>query len=99
MPNTNDEIVIFATARALPGKEADLAKALRDVATPTLTPPGCLGFTLYRTDDGSTILAFERWASKADHQGHIHGEHVRRLMEKFDGILAGAPVITEMRSL
>ena len=91
--------MIFATAHALSGKEADLANALRDVAKQTLAQPGCLGFTLYCSEDGSTITAFERWVSKADHQRHIHGEHVRELMGKFNGILTGAPVITEMKPL
>jgi quinol monooxygenase YgiN len=92
-----DEIVIFATARARPGKEADLAKALREVSAPTLAQPGCLGFTLYASDDGATFTAFERWASKADHERHIQGDHVRELIGKFDGILAAPPAINEMK--
>jgi quinol monooxygenase YgiN len=99
MSNTTAEIAIFATACALPGKEADLAMALRDVAAPTLAQPGCLGFCLYGSEDGSMITAFERWASKMDHQRHIQGAHVRELMGRFDGILAGAPVVIEMKPL
>jgi quinol monooxygenase YgiN len=99
MPHTLDEVAIFATARALPGKEAELAKALNEAAAPTRAQPGCLEFTLYRSEDGRTISAFERWASKADHQNHIQGKHVQELMGKFKGILAGAPVLTEMRPL
>jgi quinol monooxygenase YgiN len=99
MSNTTAEIAIFATARALPGKEADLAKALRDVAAPTLAQPGCLGFCLYGSEDGSMITAFERWASRMDHHRHLQGAHVSELMARFNGILAGAPTITEMKPL
>jgi quinol monooxygenase YgiN len=95
----DNELVIFATARAIPGKESELERALRDVAKPTLAQPGCLGFELYRSQDGTTITAFERWASKADHAGHIQGAHVQELIGKFNGILAAVPVISEMRRL
>jgi quinol monooxygenase YgiN len=99
MSERPEEIVIFATARAAPGMEAALEQALRDVADPTLAQPGCLGFELYRSKDGSTITAVERWTSKADHERHIQGAHVQELLEKFDGILVSAPTISEMEGL
>jgi quinol monooxygenase YgiN len=98
-PKTN-EIVIFATARAKPGKEADLEKALRDAAEPTRAQRGCLQFELYRSEqDPGTITAFERWASIADHERHINGEHVKILMSKFESILASPPEIVLMKPL
>jgi quinol monooxygenase YgiN len=55
------EIVVLATAKAKPGKEADLEQALRDVAAPTRAQRGCLQFELYRSaQDPAAITAFER---------------------------------------
>ena len=99
MTTKSNELVVFATARAVPGKEAALVKALQEASAPTLAQPGCLGFSLYGTADGSTITAIERWKSKSDHQKHLQGKHVQELMGKFNGVLAGAPVIVEMNPL
>ena len=99
MNERSSEIVIFATARAASGMQAALEQAMRDVAHPTLAQPGCLGFELYRSKDGSAITAVERWASRVDHERHMQGAHVRALMGKFNGILSGAPTISEMEKL
>jgi len=40
------EIVVLASDRATPGKEAELEQALRDVAAPTRAERGCLQFEL-----------------------------------------------------
>jgi quinol monooxygenase YgiN len=99
MSNTANQLVILATARALPGQEAKLAAALRDVAAPTRAQPGCLGFELLISEDRSTITAIERWASKEDHGRHLQGAHVKALIGKFDGVLAAAPDIVALKPL
>jgi quinol monooxygenase YgiN len=43
------QIIVLATAKAKPGKEAELERSLRDVAGPTRAQPGCLQFELYRS--------------------------------------------------
>jgi quinol monooxygenase YgiN len=94
------EIVVLATAKAKPGKEAELERALREVATPTRAQLGCLQFELYRSaQDHALITAFERWSSKEDHERHIQGDHVKTLMTRFDGILAEPPEILSMMPL
>jgi len=100
MASTATEIVVLATARAKPGKEADLERALREVAAPTKAQHGCQGFELFRSaQDPASITALERWASKEDHEKHLQGEHLKTLMAKFDGILAGPPVIVPLKPL
>ena len=92
-PNRTDLIVI-ANATAKPGKEADLERALKEVAGPTREQPGCVQFGLHRAkDDRSTLIGFERWASDADHQRHLKGAHVQRLMARLADILAEPPRI------
>jgi quinol monooxygenase YgiN len=89
--------VVLATARAKPGKESDLERALREAAGPTRAQRGCLQFELFRSaQDPATIIALERWSSKEDHQRHLQGDHVKTLMTRFEGVLAGPPEIVPM---
>ena len=82
----------MATAKAKPGQEAALEGALRDAVEPTRRQPGCLSFQLYRpVDDRATLIAFECWATEADHDQHIKGEHVQKLVARFGEIIAGPP--------
>jgi quinol monooxygenase YgiN len=88
------DMIILAEARARPGKEEELARALREVAGPTRQQPGCVGFSLWRRQDApATIVGFERWASRGDHQRHLKGAHVELLMRRMADILAEPPRI------
>jgi quinol monooxygenase YgiN len=83
------QLVVVATAKALPGKEADLEQALRDVGGPTREQPGCLQWELFRSaQDPATMTAIEWWASEVDHERHLQGDHVKTLLTRFDGILS-----------
>jgi quinol monooxygenase YgiN len=100
MASKTTEVVILATARAKPGKEADLERALRDVAAPTLAQPGCLQFELFRpAQDPAAITALERWFSIEDHDRHLQGDHVKTLMSRFDGVLAAPPEFVLLKPL
>jgi len=100
MTTQKAEIVVLATAKARPGKEAELERALRDVAAPTRAQRGCLNFELLRSVlDPATITALERWASEEDHQQHLQGDHVKKLIVQFGEILAAAPEIISMKPL
>ena len=95
MPSKTDLIVI-AVAKAKPGMEQQMAKALRDVAAPTRAQKGLVSFALFRkTGDKSTIVGFEHWASRADHDKHLQGAHVQKLMGAMGPALAGPPDIVE----
>jgi quinol monooxygenase YgiN len=89
-PSASDLIVI-ATAKAKPGKEAELEQALLEVAAPTRAQPGSVAFSLYRA--AGTLVGFERWASAADHDRHLQGAHVSRLMQRMASLLAEPPSI------
>jgi quinol monooxygenase YgiN len=93
MANQSDLIVV-ASARAKPGKEKDLAQALREVARPTRAQPGCIAFSLHRSaDDPAVIIGIERWASKADHDKHLQGPHFQKLGNAMAGLIAEPPQI------
>jgi quinol monooxygenase YgiN len=86
---------VVASAKSKPGSESPLLKALLDVAAPTRAQPGCVSFALYRSkEDASVITAFERWASKADHERHHQGAHVTKLMAAMGPVLAEPPSMT-----
>lgn len=99
MSAKSDQIII-ATAKAKPGSEPTLEAALRDVAEPTRAQPGSVAFSLYRSaDNPAVIVGLERWASAADHDRHLQGAHVQRLMAAMGPVLAEPPVIASYEIL
>lgn len=95
MTAKGSDLIVIAAATARPGKEGDLEAALREAAVATRAQPGCVQFSLYRVvGDPSTIVGYERWASKADHQRHLQGAHVQKLIGRFAGIIGVPPNIT-----
>jgi len=94
MKSSTTDLIVIASARAKPGKEADLEQALREAAGPTRQQPGCVEFRLLRMAGARhTLVGFERWASEAEHQKHLQGAHVQRLMQRMGDILAEPPNI------
>src|SRR5262245_53306481 len=81
MNERRSDLIVVALAKAKPGKEEDLEQALRAVASPTRAQPGSIAFSLYRSaHDSTTLIAFERWASRKDHDRRLQGTHERMLM-------------------
>lgn len=94
MAKKRTDLIVIASAKAKPGREADLERALREVGGPTRQQPGCVEFTLHRRqDDKATLVGFERWESAEAHNRHLQGAHVARLMGQMADILAEPPVI------
>jgi quinol monooxygenase YgiN len=88
------DVIVIATAKAKPGKEKALERALRDVSAPTRAQPGCVRFSLYRSeDDPGVIVGVERWKSKGDHDRHLQGPHFQKLAGAMGDIIAGPPQI------
>ena len=100
MKSSTNDLIVIASAKAKPGKEADLERALREAAGPTRVQPGCVEFRLLRSPGArSTIIGFERWASEADHQQHLKGAHVQKLMQRMSEVLAEPPSIVSYEVL
>jgi len=88
------DLIVIAAAKAKPGKERELETALREAAKPTRVQPGSVAFSLYRSkEDPSVIIGFERWATTKDHEKHLQGAHVQKLMAAMGSILAEPPQI------
>ena len=94
MAQSKSDLIVIASAKAKPGKEAALEQALLQAAKPTREQPGCVSFSLFSSvDDPSVIIGFERWASVKDHEKHLQGAHVQTLMSQMMEILAEPPKI------
>jgi len=95
MKPRNCDFVVLASAVAKAGQGHELESALRAAAAPTRAQRGCVDFLLIRCrDDPHTVIAVERWASQADHDAHLQGQHVKDLMQRLQTILAEAPAIS-----
>jgi quinol monooxygenase YgiN len=88
------DIIILATATAKPGKEKELEKALSDVADPTRQQKGCVDFKLFRSKENpAVIVGLERWSTEEDHNKHLQGDHVNKLLNAMADVLASPPEI------
>jgi len=94
------DLIVIATAKAKPGKEKELERALRDVAKPTRAQPGSVAFSLFRSKENpSVIVGFERWESTQAHDRHLQGAHVQKLMAAMADVLAEPPQIVSYEVL
>ena len=92
-PKASD-LIIVAKAKAKPGREGDLERALKECAGPTREQPGCVEFILLRdATDPAVMVGFERWSSAADHDRHLNGAHVQKLFAAMGPVLAEPPSI------
>ncbi|HVP18949.1 MAG TPA: putative quinol monooxygenase [Spirochaetia bacterium] len=88
------DLIIIARAKAMPGKEKDLERALRDVAGLTRAQPGCVSFTVLRgAQDPAVMIGFERWESNEAHDRHLQGAHVQKFLSAVADVLAEPPDI------
>ena len=71
------EITVLVSARAKPGRGAELLDMYGELATATHAEEGCIAFILHRgLDDHDVIALVERWASKDALDAHLASSHV-----------------------
>ena len=92
------EVTIIARARAKPGHEEELERALRVNAESSKCEGGCVSYSVLRGDDG-TFMTVERWATRADADSHMTTPHVQTLLQTIAPLLDGAPEISVMREV
>lgn len=94
MQKSRSDLVVIAKVKAKPGKESGVKEAIEECAVPTRIQPGYVSFSLlHSTEDPSTYIGLERWASAKDHDRHLQGAHVQKLMARMADILAEPPSI------
>ena len=92
------EVTIIARARAKPGHEEEMERALRVNAESSKCEGGCVSYSVLRGDDG-TFMTVERWATRADADSHMTTPHVQTLLQTIAPLLDGAPEISVMREV
>jgi len=82
------EIFIFARAHALPGREAEVERAIRQVLPETRKEPGCLGAHAYRSvKDASLFYVHSRWRDEVAFDLHTRLSHTVRFVETLEPLL------------
>jgi quinol monooxygenase YgiN len=87
------EITVVARAKVQPGREEEVASALRTNAEASRRESGCVSYTVLRGEDGS-LMTLERWRTRADLDQHMTTPHVQTLFATIGPLLASAPEIT-----
>ncbi|HEX6099959.1 MAG TPA: putative quinol monooxygenase [Thermoanaerobaculia bacterium] len=96
--NETTEVTVIARAKAKPGHEEELERALRTNADSSRCEGGCVSYAVLRGDDG-TFMTVERWATRSDADTHMTTPHVQSLLATIGPLLDGAPEITVMREV
>ena len=92
------EVTIIARAKAKPGNEDEMERALRANAESSRSEAGCVSYSVLRGDDG-TFMTVERWATRADADSHMTTPHVQTLLHTITPMVDGPPEISVMREV
>ena len=92
------EVTVIARAKAKPGHEEELERALRTNADASRCEGGCVSYSVLRGDDG-TFMTVERWATRGDADSHMTTPHVQTLLQTIVPMLDGPPEISVMREV
>jgi quinol monooxygenase YgiN len=88
----NTDIVFMTTARSRLGREAEVQRALRDVAQAARAQPGCVEYLILRSaaEPAVTINA-ERWETEAQREAFLAGPAVETFSSAVSGAFAEPP--------
>lgn len=92
------EVTIIARAKAKPGSEEEMERALRTNAETSRCESGCISYSVLRGDDG-TFMTVERYATRADADSHMTTPHVQTLFAAITPLLDGTPEISVLREV
>jgi quinol monooxygenase YgiN len=70
----------------------DVKGALKQALIPTLQEAGCEGIP-------HKLVFFENFSSSAAHKFHLEQDYMKRLITALEGKLAGAPIMTKLKTL
>jgi quinol monooxygenase YgiN len=77
--NATSPLTIIAIATAVPGREAELLVAQKQLVAETVRERGCLRFELNQSLDDARVLIFvESWESEALWRAHMQGAALKR---------------------
>jgi quinol monooxygenase YgiN len=88
-------LLIVGSASALPAARDRLVEAAREITAATRSDEGCLFYSFTASLDDDAIVSVELWRDRAALDAHMTHDHTQRFLASLDGVLDGAPVITE----
>ncbi|GMM62583.1 putative quinol monooxygenase [Novosphingobium pituita] len=93
------EVRLIAYLVPKPGKEEDLAAAIRDISADVLREPGCAAYIAHQScERPGTIVMYEVWEDDAALDVHVASAPFQRLAGRFDELL-GEPLKLERLQL
>jgi quinol monooxygenase YgiN len=92
------EVVVIARAKAQPGREDEVERALRTNAEVSRSEGGCASYVVLRGDDGA-FMTVERWRTRGDVDQHMTTPHVQALLQTIVPLLTGPPEIQVMQEV
>lgn len=91
----NGSIIIVAKMKAKAGMEEQVKSELGALVKATLSEPGCIRYTLHRSQgDPASFLFYEEWASKEALGAHSKSPHFKSFGAKAKELLAEPPDIS-----
>lgn len=91
MAENTDGVVLLYTAKAKPGKERELKKALAELVTGSRHDPGNIVYELHEVEDApSTIVLYEQWISQKLLDAHLKTILLQRLQAKATDLMEGS---------
>jgi quinol monooxygenase YgiN len=80
--------VVIAILDAKPGKENELAEALKTVVSPSRAETTCLEYRLHQSiDNPSQFIFYEIWVSKEKHAEQFNKPYIIELGKKLEPLL------------
>ncbi len=83
-------VVVHYIAKAKPGKEQELRKALTAGVTGSRYDTGCIIYELHEfKDDPNTFCLYEQWTSQAALDAHLATEPLKKFQAIADQLIEG----------
>ena len=92
------EITVVAQAKAQPGREEEIERALRTNAEASRQEGSCVSYQVLRGDEG-VFMTVERWSDRPGFDQHMTMPHVQTLLQTIGPMLAEAPQIRVLREV
>lgn len=81
-------LTCIAKLKAKPGHEAVVKHELSQLLAPTRLEDGCIRYDLHVDNaDPSVFMFYETWQSDAHLDRHMESDHLKRCIERMDGLL------------
>jgi quinol monooxygenase YgiN len=88
-------VVVTAVFQPKPGKQKELAEAMRRGIEAVHTEKGCELYAIHDAEDG-TVTMIEKWTTVEDLDAHGAGDQVKILQQDVADLAEGPALVTRM---